>query len=533
MPASSSGAMSLDRRGDADSTGRYILNSLNASTRTLGAQSHSASALGATSNQLRAKKMQKLRQESDERQFKSEVAKELQSEIMQGRIGKFKQSILDKNLRILELEDRKKAERELLRVKNKRKQERAQKRMEEAAEDKKGKERELEAALEKARMKTEQRLQQKLEEVSDRQIQKAQRMLQNQSNLDELRRQKMAVQLQNLKNTVIRQENAQRKKEQKVILFEANKSMNEEFKRKKRMIMAQMERMRKENRNIEDIFNQQFMDDIIIEENSEDVESEATERKLYGPERTLVDQGTEPGVPATNLGSLEDEGERSYASAYAGVGQQRALAEEAEEDADKLTDGLAYSFSQPSQMAAASRKQTGRWSNLKKGPTPPNITVDSSHHEDADAAPRRSSPQRVQVRPSPGVSSLADSANFDMYMKDNGEEPQTLAATLPDAHREKGSPNTTGFTTQHRFGDLKIQDAHAKPSRAMGIEGNEEEQIQKLKEENSRLMLENQGHEIRRLKEENERLKTSAATGNGDRAGDHLRSPEQNRWKQK
>ena len=82
MQTSSSSAMSLDRRGNADSTSRNILNSLNASTRTLGAQSHSASALGATSNQLRVKKIQKLRQESDERHFKSEVAKEMQSEIM-------------------------------------------------------------------------------------------------------------------------------------------------------------------------------------------------------------------------------------------------------------------------------------------------------------------------------------------------------------------------------------------------------------------------------------------------------------------
>ena len=170
-------------------------------------------------------------------------------------------------------------------------------------------------------------------------------MLQNQSNLDELRRQKMAAQLQNLKNTVVRQENAQRKKEEKIILFQANQSMSEEFKRKKQMIMSQIERMRKENRNVEDIFNQQFMDDIIIEENSEDVESEATARGLAGLGSRLVDRAAEARGHAPKLPSAEGERPQSYASAFAGTNQQEMLAEETGDDAEELTEGLAYSFS--------------------------------------------------------------------------------------------------------------------------------------------------------------------------------------------
>ena len=81
MQTFSVGGMSFDRRGDPDSTSRNILHSLNASTRTLGARSHAGSALGATSNKLRVKKIMKLRQDSAERQFKSEVAKEMHQEI--------------------------------------------------------------------------------------------------------------------------------------------------------------------------------------------------------------------------------------------------------------------------------------------------------------------------------------------------------------------------------------------------------------------------------------------------------------------
>lgn len=228
------------------------------------------------------------------------------------------------------------------------------------------------------------------------------------------------------------------------------------------MIMGQIERMRRENRNVEDIFNQQFMDDIIIEENSEDVESEVTERKLYGLESKLVDQATEAGIPASKMPSSEGERLRSYASAFAGANQQKALAEEYEDDAEKLTEGLAYSFSQPSQIAALSRKQTGRLSNPNKGPTPPVGRATSPPRKEAHALPRRVSPPRVPVRPSPAVSSLEDSANFDLYMRNNGEEPQTLTTVLSYTRKDKSTPNTTGFTTQHKFGDLKIQDAKTK-----------------------------------------------------------------------
>lgn len=58
----------------------------------------------------------------------------------------------------MELEDKKKADREQKRAKNRSKQERAQKRIEEVAEDKIGKGKKLEAALGKARIKQEKRL---------------------------------------------------------------------------------------------------------------------------------------------------------------------------------------------------------------------------------------------------------------------------------------------------------------------------------------------------------------------------------------
>ena len=39
--------------------------------------------------------------------------------------------------------------------------------------------------------------------------------------------------------------------------------------------------MKRENKNVEDIFDQKFLDDIIVEENSEDMESQATtDRKM-------------------------------------------------------------------------------------------------------------------------------------------------------------------------------------------------------------------------------------------------------------